>query len=131
MELGPIGVEFEHDDRTQAGIVLRRVVYCGGPAAAGHDEQQEHRTPQEVRPHPRVQHRPFQCYVQAKNVSWIEEEVPYQRTRSCTRRRFRTSDRRVNAATNRLSKGETMPRQGLIWTIVGILLIIALVIYIF
>jgi hypothetical protein len=25
MELGPIGVEFEHDDRTQAGIVLRRV----------------------------------------------------------------------------------------------------------
>ena len=46
-------------------------------------------------------------------------------------RRFRTSERRVMRATNRLSKGETMPRQGLIWTIVGILLIIALVIYIF
>jgi hypothetical protein len=26
MELGSIGVEFEHDDRAQAGIVLRRVV---------------------------------------------------------------------------------------------------------
>jgi hypothetical protein len=53
---------------------LRRVGDVAVRAAAGQDEQQEHRTPQEVRPHPRVQHRPFQCYLQAKNVSWMRRK---------------------------------------------------------
>jgi hypothetical protein len=65
-------------------------------------------------------------------VSPVEEEVTSSsRPRNPLSGRFGSLHARVRDLCLFTMKGEAVPRQGLIWTIVGILLIVALLIYIF